>query len=151
METWQELKQTFDIDIFELIDELFKNQEVQNAAIEFNQSQLQDGEDALGKRIITIGGSPYRPFTVTMRRKKGLPTNKVTLFYSGEFYKTFYVQILKDGYEIKADFQKEDGSILDNFTSDYDFLGLQDDKLQTFVFQEILLGLNQLIRKRYNL
>lgn len=137
--------------VFDLIDETFKTTSVQKTMIEFNQLQLQAGEDALGQTITTIGGSPYRVYTVIVRRKAGLPTNVVTLEYTGAFYRTFRVVILKDGYEITADFQKEDGNILDNFSSQFDFLGLQQDALTELVMEHVYPLLYQLLRKKYNL
>lgn len=136
--------------VFDLIDETFKTQSVQKTTIEFNQYQLQAGEDALGQTINTIGGSPYKPYTVVIRRSKGLPTNLVTLEDTGEFYKTFRVIIVKDGYEITANFQKEDGNILDNFSSTFDFLGLQEDSLTELVREHVYPLLYQLLRKKFN-
>jgi hypothetical protein len=149
--SWQEVKDFFDIDINLLIDEAFKTQSVQKTMIEFNQDQLQDGKDALGQTINTIGGSPYRPYTVVIRKSKGLPTNRVTLKDTGDFYKTFKVVILSDGYEITADFNKPDGSILDNFSSSFDFLGLDAESINELVQEHVLPLVSQMLRKQLGL
>jgi hypothetical protein len=119
--------------------------------IEFNQDQLQDGKDALGQAINTIGGSPYRPYTVVIRKSKGLPTNRVTLKDTGDFYKTFKVVILNDGYEITANFDKPDGSILDNFSSSFDFLGLDAESINELVQEHVLPLVSQMLRKQLGL
>ncbi len=147
--SFEDLKDLFTFDPIELLDEVFKQSEVQQTMIEFNQDQLQDGTDALGQKIITIGGSPYRPFTVTIKKAKGQPTNKVTLKDTGEFYKTFKVKINRDSYEITANFEKEDGSILDNFTSNFDFLGLDNESITELANEIIFPRLGQLISKSF--
>lgn len=147
--SFKELKELFNFDPIELLDKVFKQSEVQDTMIEFNQDQLQDGIDALGQTIITIGGSPYRPFTVTIKKQKGQPTNKVTLEDTGDFYKTFKVKINKDSYEITANFEKQDGNILDNFTSNFDFLGLDIESITELANEIIIPRLGQLISKRF--
>ncbi|RLD80505.1 MAG: hypothetical protein DRJ10_07320 [Bacteroidetes bacterium] len=148
-ETFAEIKKIFDFDIYKLMDKAVKGQT--DKIIAFNQGQLQDGMDALGQTITTIGGSPYRPKTVRMRKAKHLQTNKVDLKFTGEFYKTFRVVILQNGYEVTANFEKPDGSILDNFSSSYDFLGLDQASLTEWVDEELFPILAQLIRKKIGL
>jgi len=150
-DSFDQVRQLFDIDIFELIDEAFKVQSVQKTMIEFNQGQLQAGQDALGKTINTIGGSPYRAYTVIIRKSKGLPTNVVTLKDTGEFYKTFKVVFISGGYEITANFEKEDGSILDNFSSSFDFLGLDQGSLAELVMEHVYPLISISLRKRLGL
>jgi hypothetical protein len=147
--SFEDLKELFNFDPIDLLDEAFKGAEVQNTMIEFNQDQLQDGTDALGQAIVTIGGSPYRPFTLKIKRAKGQPTNKVTLEDTGDFYKTFKVKINKNSYEITANFEKQDGSILDNFSNRYDFLGLDNESAIELAEEVIIPRLGQLISKRF--
>ena len=52
------------------------------------------GEDATGMRldvVSDIGG--YAPSTIRIKARKGQPTNRVTLKDTGDFYKSFDVQI----------------------------------------------------------
>jgi hypothetical protein len=151
MNSFDDLIALFDFDVIELLDEVFRQSDVQNTMIEFNQDQLQDGKDALGQVIKTIGGSPYRPYTVIIRKSLGLQTNKVDLKVTGEFYRTFKVVINTDSYEITADFEKDGGSILDNFSSNYDFLGLDDESLYELAYEVVLPRLGSLLRKRLGL
>lgn len=138
MDSFNDIKKLFQFDIVKLMDDVIRNSRVQDEIINFNHEQLQGGEDALGQTIFTIGGNPYRPFTVKIKRAKGQPTNRVTLYDTGEFYDTFEVKILKDGYEITANFKKGSDDIRDNFSSQFDFLGLTDESLTEFV-NEIFL------------
>ena len=135
MDTIEDFKKALipKMSIDEMIRKIFTDQTVQDQAIEFNQDQLQAGKDALGQTITTIGGSPYRPYTVKVRKKKGLPTNIVTLEDTGEFYRTFKIRILSHGYLITAEFAKDEGSILDNFSSSFDFTGLDKESLTELV------------------
>lgn len=151
MESFEDLIKLFDIDIEALMDEVVKESRVQESMIDLNQEQLQDGIDALGQTIVTIGGSPYRPMTVIIKRAKGQPTNKVTLYDTGEFYDTFKVRFVHGGYEITADFAKGNDSILDNFSSQYDFLGLTDETLAEFVYEIFLPRFTKLLLSKLGL
>jgi len=133
MDSFRDIQKLFEIDIYQLMDSVIENSRVQDEMIELNHKQLQGGKDALGQTIVTIGGSPYRPMTIRIKRSKGQPFNRVTLKDTGEFYDTFQVKILRDSYEIIADFQKGSDDIRDNFSSQYDFLGLDDESLNEFV------------------
>lgn len=148
MESLNEVISLLNFDILSLLDEVFKQSDVKKTMIEFNQDQLQEGKDALGQIITTIGGSPYRLYTIHIKKKKGQPTNKVTLYDTGEFYKTFKVKINSNSYEIIADFDKQDGSILDNFSSKFDFLGLDDESLNELAFEVIYPKLSAILRKK---
>jgi hypothetical protein len=148
MDSWLDYKKQIErINIYDLLDECFKENQVQNEVIRLNQEQLYSGIDAQGKIIHTIGGNPYRLKTIHVKRKKGQKTNVVTLRDTGEFYNTFRVNITNNGYEVIADFEKEDGSILDNFTSEFDFMGLTDESLAELVETQILYFLDKFLRR----
>lgn len=151
MDSFEDLRKLFDINIESLMDEVIKESRVQESMIDLNQEQLQSGIDALGQTIVTIGGSPYRPMTVVIKRAKGQPTNKVTLYDTGKFYDTFRVRFVQDGYEITANFQKGSESILDNFSSQYDFTGLTDETLAEFVYEIFLPRFQRLLLKKLGL
>ena len=149
--SFQDLKKIFQWDLFKLLDKVFKESTVQGEMIEFNQDQLQAGQDALGQKINTIGGAPYRPYTVIVKKAAGQPTDKVTLFDTGKFYKTFKVRLVQDGYEIIADFKKDSDDIRDNFSSQFDFMGLDNESLTELVRETIFPKLAQLLRKQLGL
>jgi hypothetical protein len=131
MESFLDYKKVFDIDIVSLLDESVKK--TKDKAVYFNKEQLQDGEDALAQTIKTLSGHPYTPYTMKIRKSLGLQIDKVDLKVTGDFYNTFKLVILKDGYKITANFKKEDGDIRDNFSNSYDFLGLTDESLNEWV------------------
>jgi hypothetical protein len=151
MESFNDIKKLFQFDLVKLMDDVIRDARVQDEIIEYNHEQLQGGEDALGQTIFTIGGSPYRPFTVKIKRAKGQPTNRVTLYDTGEFYETFSVRILKDGYEITANFKKGSDDIRDNFSSQFDFLGLTDESLAEFVYEVFIPRFTKTLRAKLGL
>lgn len=154
MESFKELKKIFvEPDVFGMLDIIFKKHSVQNEMIGFNQEQLYNlGIDTNEKQIKTLasfGNSVYSLYTIKIKKSKGQPINKVTLKDTEDFYKTFKVKILSNGYEITANFQKSNGNIKDNFASDYDFLGLTETSLYELVYEFIYPELSKLIRKQY--
>jgi len=50
------------------------------------------GEDARGVQLAAVGGG-YAPSTIRIKARKGQPTSRVTLKDTGDFYKSFDVQI----------------------------------------------------------
>jgi hypothetical protein len=151
MNSWKEHKSAWiSVNFIEMLDEIMKQSVVQNEIIRLNHEQLESGIDANDKTIKTIGGSPYRPFTVVRKKLKNQPTNRVTLKDTGAFYNTFRVRTTKEGYKVLADFEKKTGSILDNFASDFDFLGLTPESLAELVYETILPRLERMIIQKLN-
>ena len=147
------IKKRFDIDMYQLLDEVFTQKPIQDTMIEFNQDQLQAGFDSLNQKIHTIGGRPYRIATIQIKRKKNppQPVDRVTLYDTGEFYKTFGVRIVTQGYEVIADFNKPDGNILDNIPGEFEVLGLDEESKTELVLEYVYPILYNLLRKRVGL
>lgn len=141
----QTIEKLKDINLYQILDEIFLNNRVQEEVIRLNQDQLQSGIDSKDKEIVTIGGSPYRATTIAIKEYKGQPTDVVTLYDTGEFYNSFRVTIRENGYEIEADFEKEDGNIMDNFLSTYDFMGLTPESLAELTYETILPRLEKIL------
>ncbi len=55
--------------------------------IQWNKEQLYAGVDAKGNDL----QPDYTPFTVSIKRGKGQPTNRVTLLDTGDFYDSFFL------------------------------------------------------------
>jgi hypothetical protein len=146
----------FDIDVNEEIYKILLKNEIQLEIIEYNQSQLQEGVDANEKKIITISaeeqnlGNVYSLFTIANRSEAGLQTRVVDLNYSGAFYRTFKVEVGKDSFKIFANYIKPDGDIRENFDSNYEFTGLTDDNLESFVWLVLYRELEKVLPKRLN-
>jgi hypothetical protein len=90
-------------------------------------SQLyQLGEDSTGRSL-----GEYSPFTVREKRRKGQPTDRVTLKDTGEFYMSFQVIPFRGGFEITADAEKDDKDLRDVYGED--IIGLNDENLQILI------------------
>ena len=140
MEWFEPFKTSNDVDLNKLIQKTMEIPDVQKELIEYNQSQLQDGIDSQGKRIRTISaeeqgnGQVYSLFTISEKAKKGQPFDKVTLYDTGETYDTMLVDVSEIKTTIVIDYDKPDGNILDNFDSSYDFAGLTNENLDSFLW-----------------
>lgn len=98
--------------------------EAEDTIIDMNISQLYDsGERRDGKKITP----EYAPKTVAIKKKKGQPTNRVTLRDTFDWQASFWVQFYPDGFEIKASDWKTE-----RLTQKYgdEILGLQDEMVK---------------------
>ena len=138
------------VNVYDMLDEIFTNNRVQEEMIRLNQEQLQGGIDSQDEAIHTIGGHPYRPYTIAVKELKGQPTDRVTLYDTGEFYKSFRVKITQNGYEIIADFNKPDGDIRDNLPGEFDVLGLTVESIAELVWETIYPRLERIIKEKLN-
>ena len=92
--------------------------------IELNtEAQLfQKGIDREGQAI----GPNYTPFTVSIKRSKGQPTDRVTLRDTGDFHKSFQISYENDAFDFFASDQK--AKKLENKYGG-EIFGLTDDNL----------------------
>lgn len=141
MDKFSDYKKYFDVDFNKLVNQTLQIKEVKKDIIKYNQDeQLQEGIDSRGQFIETIAsqeqnsGYPYSIYTVKLRGEAGLQVDKVDLKDTGAFYNSFDVEVRKDEFEVLADFSKGGSDIRDNFSSDYDFLGLTENSLENFVW-----------------
>lgn len=76
--------------------------------VELNVEQLYDyGINSLGIQIDTY--APYSPYTVSIKKKKGQPYDRVTLRDTGDFHKSFEVVFDPSYFYITAtDYKTED-------------------------------------------
>lgn len=63
--------------------------------VDANRSQLAQGKTATGGTVKPF----YKPETVKRKKKKGQPTDKVTLKDEGKFYQGFYAKATRGGIE----------------------------------------------------
>jgi hypothetical protein len=123
------------------------NREVLEFVAELNtKNQLfEKGEDSRGIRLDDIGG-PYAPRTIMLKRLEGLPTDRVTLFDTGQFHESFVARVLGSGtIEITANPIVDDGTDL---TVEWgkDIIGLSEeslDELTDLILIEIRKHLTQ--------
>jgi len=98
----------------DIIEEITKQKETQEFLIFVLQEQLfQTGEDGKGNSL----GS-YSPFTIAIKKRKGQPTDRVTLKDTGEFYRSYVVKPFNGGFIIDADDEKEDTNLFDIYGDD---------------------------------
>lgn len=98
--------------------------EARDTIIDMNISQLYDsGERRDGKKITP----KYTPATIAIKKKKGQPTNRVTLRDTFDWQSSFWIQYYPDGFEIKASDWKTE-----RLTQKYgdEILGLQDEMVK---------------------
>lgn len=120
------------LDVDQLAFEIAQQGSFKDLVIELNtEKQLFDkGEDSTGRTLESIGGA-YSPFTVSIKQAKGQPTNRVTLFDTGEFYASWSVKPFKGGFIIDADPNKDDTNLFDEWGNE--IVGLNEDNLQTII------------------
>lgn len=98
--------------------------EASETIIDMNIGQLYDrGERRDGKKI----SPPYSPKTVAIKKKKGQPTNRVTLRDTFEWQSSFWIQYYLDGFEIKASDWKTD-RLKEKYGDE--ILGLQEEMIK---------------------
>lgn len=103
---------------------ILKDRDLQDFIVELNtEGQLFEGIDSTGESLQEIGGE-YRERTKSRKRRKGQPTERVTLLDTGDFYASFMVDAGQDGFEIVADTLKEDEDLQDRWGRE--LLGLTD-------------------------
>jgi hypothetical protein len=139
MNSFADYKPIFNIDINNVIKTLLEKEEIQKEIIRYNQEQLTMGIDSLGQRIQTLQaaadgeGLVYSLYTYGQKVKKGQDPQNVTLHDTGELWQSMEVEVTNEGAIVKADTQKENGDVMENFDPKYDFFGLTKDSLNSFV------------------
>lgn len=92
------------------------------------RAQLNQGLDADGEKI----GPPYKPSYKAIKRRLGLPVNKVTLKLTGELHSNFKVTTVADGFMMSTT-RKSDGfdvaEHLKGKYSQYDIYGVNKKKV----------------------
>ena len=101
--------------------------DIQELIIELNQEQLYNlGEDSEGKSLGT-----YASTTVMIKQAQGVPTDRITLKDTGDFYSSFKVFYSNGEIFIDADGQKDDTNLFDEYGED--ILGLNDANMSIFI------------------
>jgi hypothetical protein len=114
------LKKFIEFDVDQLALEISRTPTFKKLVISLNTeglptSQLFElGQDAQGRTLESIGGE-YSPFTVEVKRRKGQPTDRITLKDTGDFYRTFDVIPFKGGFRIEADTIKDGQDLQDSW------------------------------------
>ena len=105
---------------------LFSRPDVQEEVIRLNTREqlFQRGIDAEGVNLEAIGGE-YSPVTVIIKQAQGLPTDRVTLYDTGEFYDSFRVEAGPESFTIDANTVKATFDLRERWG--LEILGLTDE------------------------
>jgi hypothetical protein len=114
---------------------VFSQDDIQLYAIELNTGSPNNSEygqlflngvDANDVSLESIGGE-YAPFTKDIKTFLGLPIDRVTLYQTGEFYRSWEFVNKKDGFILRADPMKEGEDLTDRWGEA--IIGLTDESI----------------------
>lgn len=136
-------KNISELDQTDILRTVFLLPEVQDLIVALNtQGQLFDlGVNAEGIPLKTIGGDYSESYKKTKARLL-LPTDRVTLRLTGDYYDTFHVEVGKDFILILSNPLKNGVDLFERWGRDVE--GLTDDSIETLI--ETLL-LNEFIKE----
>jgi len=135
------------LDLDNIVYNITLRSETRQLIIELNtREQLFEGINSDGEDLESIGGS-YAPFTIAIKQSDGLPSDRVTLFQSGDFYDTFEIKPYRGGFDIIADTDKDDGDL--RFRWGNEIIGLTEESKQdlaNYYRNEIIKEIRKKIR-----
>lgn len=82
--------------------------------------------------------APYSDYTIEIKRMKGQPTNRVTLRDEGDFENSFFLEVNKEQFEIKASDAKTQ-KLIRHYGSE--ILGLTTENIKDLIKSYIFPGL----------
>lgn len=104
---------------------------------------FEQGINRLGVSIMDY--EPYSPMTISIKQKKGQPTNLVTLRDEGDFESSFYLEVGDRQFEVKAgDWKTEE---LIKKYGRY-ILGLTNENIAILIWQYIYPDLLEKVNKK---
>ncbi len=140
------INNTLSLEVNRVMQDIFKSDDLLTAIIvDLNtEDQLFRGTDATGKTLSSIGGA-YSFRTVEEKRRKGQPFDRVTLKDTGDFYKSFNVDIQPKFIQIVADFFKENQDLRERWG---DNLAGLDDKSREELREELIPRLTEYVTRQ---
>lgn len=145
-----------------IIGDILKDKILGHVIITTIQDRLEsEGKDSSGQSLRTDFGKAsggtgfYARKTVSIKRIKGQPSDRVTLKDTGEFYNSFRSQIKANELGLTASFRNIYDNFQDSFNSEKDFqnaiLGLTDQELDTIFNNYIYPKIEQKTLKHFGL
>jgi hypothetical protein len=121
-----------EVNVIKTIERTIKDNE--NIIIDMNtEDQLYDkGINRLGVELMDF--KPYTPFTVSVKKKKGQVTTRVTLRDEGDFQKSFYIEYSAESFEIKASDEKTE-ALMKKYGKQ--IMGLSDINFKEIAFEYV--------------
>lgn len=133
MTTLEQLRKNIkNIDIDAIVRIVLSNPKVQQFIIDLNtKDQLfEKGENRLGIKLESIGGA-YSLFTIRDKQSKGLPFDRITLFDTGDYYKSHIISLTSSELIIESDPIKGDTNLYQEWGPE--IVGLQEENLNKVI------------------
>ena len=131
----------FEVALLETIEDAVRRNERLIVELNSEEQLFKKGINAAGVRLDSY--RPYAESTKKRKRKKGQPTNRVTLRDERDFHYSFEIKYLSDGFELIAtDFKTE---ILKKKYQE-NILGLTDENVHKFAREHILPDIIELFK-----
>lgn len=117
------------LDSSKILVRIWRDEEVQGFIVDLNRvDQLfKKGVDSLGE-VFGLYASNQGAVSFKGNTKDKKRNSRIALFDTGDFYKTFDVQILPNGFTITADDRKDDKNLTDVYGKE--ILGLENESLE---------------------
>lgn len=116
----------------EWISEIILDNDAYIVDMNAEKQLYEQGINRLGVSISDY--APYSPLTIEIKRKKGQPTNRVTLRDEGDFQSSFYLEVKDTQFEIKAsDWKTEE--LIKKYGRQ--ILGLTDENIASLIWEYI--------------
>ena len=132
---------------------VFSLNEIQQFAIRLNTGSRTDTEygqlflhgiDSTGKELSAIGGG-YSDFTVEVKKETGLPFDRITLYQTGDFYKSWDFVQKKDGFVLSANTIKDGQDLLDDWGKN--IIGLTDESIKKLGIKMLPEVINYIVQQ----
>ena len=133
MDIWHVSHRLLSIDVEKTLIQILNKPKTEEFIVRLNtRVQLyKEGIDSEGKTLVSIGGN-YAPSTVRKKKRKSQPTNRVTLYDSGEFYDSFTVTPTANAdYTIDSDPMKNGKSLFKRWGENVE--GLTDENAEKVI------------------
>jgi hypothetical protein len=107
------------------LDEIFLKIASEEETIQFVKDTLQQELYSEG-----VDGAEYSETTIDIKKRKGQPTDRVTLRDTGSFYDTWNVEATADRFIITSDPEKNGSSLFDKYNEDDVYKTMSEDVLR---------------------
>lgn len=131
-----------DLSSFEVIRDALNEKHDEIVSMNADIQLFERGKTATGVSIDTY--APYSPVTISIKKSKGQPTDRVTLRDTGAFEASFFIAFGTDSFEIKATDAKTE-SLVRRYGKD--ILGLSNEHLLEVIWDYIYPYLNKQLEK----
>lgn len=126
-----------------ILKSIIEENEAYIVGLNVDEQLYEQGVNNLGVEIMDY--APYSPLTIEIKRQKGQPTDRVTLYDTGEFHASFYLEIDNKQFEVKAHDEKT-GLLMKKYGRQ--ILGLATESLKQLIWDYIFPDLMNETKKQ---